>query len=432
MNIGNQQFDGRYLFAGSDTTVTPFTTTAGGLIQYNGNNRNINSFSNANLMFPTNVTGAAAFSAACPARSRAPISTPKLTADTPLADLPRRGGRRPGQHRNLRRLLPTDRHRPQPGADRRRRRHDDRGQSARRPQRASRHRPLGPERQSCPRRRQVHHAVDQRHRQRPDREATGNRRRAAPTARSSAAPLNPTISLTTPLSALNGGGGIDQTSGLQIVGNGKTQDVSLAGCQTIQDVINALNSSGTGLVAQINSSGTGLEVYSNLSGCDFSIGENGGQTATDLGLRTLSANTPLSDLNYGAGVAAAQGDSQSFTVAAADGTVVRRERRRPLHRRPGHRRDRQPMRRKSVCRVRLDRQRHPIDRRYGFRRIGHRHGRSQQHRGRRSRPDSQRANDRHIRREDVRQRDGKLGASEQQPAHSVQNGGMEGQLAGRF
>ena len=132
--------------------------------------------------------------------------------------------------------------------------------------------------------------------------------------------LNPTISLTTPLAALYGGAGIDTTSGLQIVGNDKTQTVSLAGCQTIQDVLNALNSSGAGLVAQINSSKTGLEVRSNLSGCDFSIGENGGQTATDLGLRTFDQNTPLSDLNYGAGVAAAQGDSQSFTVAAADGT----------------------------------------------------------------------------------------------------------------
>ena len=75
MNIGNQQFDGRYLFAGSDTAVAPFTTTSGGLIQYNGNNQNIDSFLDSNLTFPTNVTGAAAFGA-CPPPSRAPISTP--------------------------------------------------------------------------------------------------------------------------------------------------------------------------------------------------------------------------------------------------------------------------------------------------------------------------------------------------------------------
>ena len=86
MNIGNQQFDGRYLFSGSDTAVAPFTTTAGGLIQYNGNNQNISSFSNANLTFPTNVTGAAAFGAMSSPIEGANLS-PEVTADTPLADL---------------------------------------------------------------------------------------------------------------------------------------------------------------------------------------------------------------------------------------------------------------------------------------------------------------------------------------------------------
>ena len=75
------------------------------------------------------------------------------------------------------------------------------------------------------------------------------------------------------------------------------------------------------MVAQINSSRTGLEVCSYISGCDFTIGENGGYTATDLGLRTFNHNTPLADLNYGAGVAAAQGDSQQFTITAADGAT---------------------------------------------------------------------------------------------------------------
>ena len=74
MNIGNQQFDGRYLFAGSNTTVAPFTTTASGDIQYNGNNKNLTSFSDVNLTFATNVTGAEAFGAVS-APSTAPTST---------------------------------------------------------------------------------------------------------------------------------------------------------------------------------------------------------------------------------------------------------------------------------------------------------------------------------------------------------------------
>ncbi len=319
MNIGNQQFDGRYLFAGSDAAVAPFTTTANGLIQYNGNNQNIDSFSNANVMFPTNVTGAAAFSALSSPIEGANLN-PELTAETPLADL------REGAGVALGNIEISD------------------GSSQPTVIDLSQAQTVGDVatmiEDNPPAGRSVQVAIG----------PTGLNVSLVPVAGESktlsisdigngltakqlgiaglsnngaiyGGALNPTISLTTPLSALNGGAGIDQTSGLQIVGNGTTQTVSLAGCQTIQDVINALNSSGTGLVAQINSSKTGLEVYSNLSGCDFSIGENGGQTATDLGLRTFTANTPLSDLNHGAGVAAAQGDSQSFTVTAADGTA---------------------------------------------------------------------------------------------------------------
>ena len=62
-NIGNQQFEGRYLFAGSNVNVAPFTTTASGAIQYNGNDQSLSSFSDSNQLFATNVTGDAAFGA---------------------------------------------------------------------------------------------------------------------------------------------------------------------------------------------------------------------------------------------------------------------------------------------------------------------------------------------------------------------------------
>ena len=51
MNLGNEQFNGRYLFAGSNTTVMPFTTLANGDIQYNGNDQELTSFSDVNLPF---------------------------------------------------------------------------------------------------------------------------------------------------------------------------------------------------------------------------------------------------------------------------------------------------------------------------------------------------------------------------------------------
>ena len=55
-----------------------------------------------------------------------------------------------------------------------------------------------------------------------------------------------------------------------------------------------------------------------MSGADFSIGENGGTTAEQLGLRSLTTATPLSDLNYGQGVA--ENTGPDFTIHRKDGT----------------------------------------------------------------------------------------------------------------
>ena len=56
------------------------------------------------------------------------------------------------------------------------------------------------------------------------------------------------------------------TSGLQIVNGGQTYNISLAGDQTVGDLLNTLNGSGAALLAQINSAGTGINILSRLSG----------------------------------------------------------------------------------------------------------------------------------------------------------------------
>lgn len=94
----------------------------------------------------------------------------------------------------------------------------------------------------------------------------------------------------------------DQTAGLQIVNRNETTTVSLQLATTVEDVLNMLNGSGAGLLAEVNESGTGIDVRSRVSGCDFAIGENGGQTATQLGLRTFTRDTQLAGLNFGRGV----------------------------------------------------------------------------------------------------------------------------------
>jgi flagellar hook-associated protein 3 FlgL len=121
------------------------------------------------------------------------------------------------------------------------------------------------------------------------------------------------------------GKALDQKSGLQITNGGNTFTVSLAGCKTVEDVLNAVNAN-SGLLAEINSAKDGISIRSRASGCDFMIGENGGTTASQLGLRTFTEDTKLSDLNYGAGVKVAGPGSASggvdFIITLSDGTVM--------------------------------------------------------------------------------------------------------------
>ncbi|NOX54498.1 MAG: hypothetical protein GXP27_08675 [Planctomycetes bacterium] len=56
------------------------------------------------------------------------------------------------------------------------------------------------------------------------------------------------------------------------------------------------------------------------SGTGFSVGENGGTTATDLGLRTMTAATSLSELNRGQGVPFDA--SSNLKITRRDGTTV--------------------------------------------------------------------------------------------------------------
>ena len=112
----------------------------------------------------------------------------------------------------------------------------------------------------------------------------------------------PLTTLPATTTTAGGSGTSFDTSGLQIVSQGQTYTADLSGDQTVQDLLNSINNSGAGMVAQINSTQTGINVQSSVSGSSFSIGENGGSTAAQLGIRTFTAATSLSQLNYGQGV----------------------------------------------------------------------------------------------------------------------------------
>lgn len=102
----------------------------------------------------------------------------------------------------------------------------------------------------------------------------------------------------------NGSGEVlDQTSGLLVTNGGTTETIDISGAETVEQLLNILNRSAVGLVATINSAGTGIDIRSRLSGANLSIGEvGGGQTATQLGVRSMYEGSRLADFNRGKGV----------------------------------------------------------------------------------------------------------------------------------
>ena len=112
----------------------------------------------------------------------------------------------------------------------------------------------------------------------------------------------------------------DKDSGLQITNGGTTHIIDFSGAETIEDLLNLLNGADAGVLAQINDNATGINVRSRLSGTDFMIGENGGITATQLGLRTFTGDTRLEDLNFGQGVE--MRDGVDFVIKLSDDSTL--------------------------------------------------------------------------------------------------------------
>ncbi|MCC7144898.1 MAG: hypothetical protein IT443_00480 [Phycisphaeraceae bacterium] len=132
--------------------------------------------------------------------------------------------------------------------------------------------------------------------------------------------LNPKLTKLSTLASL--GVSIDWTSGLHITQGQTLKVVDFSSAVTIEDMMTAVESSDLGIRLEINESGTGLNLVSDVSGLDFSIGENGGTTATDLGLRSFGLNTRLADFRHGQGVETLAGQDD-FEIKLADGSSFR-------------------------------------------------------------------------------------------------------------
>jgi flagellar hook-associated protein 3 FlgL len=134
--------------------------------------------------------------------------------------------------------------------------------------------------------------------------------------------LNPRLTEQTHLADLNGGTGIGALAGagLQIQLGDETRTIDLAAALTLEDLFNQIRLSGLEVDVGINGQGTAIEISSRVSGVDFSVGENGGVNATLLGLRTLTAQTLLADLNHGLGVPV--DDEAPLRITRRDGTTI--------------------------------------------------------------------------------------------------------------
>lgn len=139
------------------------------------------------------------------------------------------------------------------------------------------------------------------------------------------ADLDPRLTWTTPVSALAGLGGaaLDQVS-LTTGGVGYTIDLSTAA--TLADIRSAFEAGGTNVVAEISEDGRSFNVKTSVAGTRdqaLSIAEvtGGNNTATLLGVRTLQADTLLSDFNDGHGVRINDTDPD-FEITLGDGFVI--------------------------------------------------------------------------------------------------------------
>ncbi|QDV70456.1 flagellar hook-associated protein FlgL [Rosistilla carotiformis] len=132
--------------------------------------------------------------------------------------------------------------------------------------------------------------------------------------------LNPAITGAVKLTDVAGGAGIDVSAGIQIDQGSRTFTVDLSLAETIEDVVVAINLSGADVKASINQSTGKLQIAGLADGVDYSIGENGGNAAAQLGLRTATTATKLSELNRGLGFEATGGTD--LTISRTDGSEL--------------------------------------------------------------------------------------------------------------
>ncbi len=133
--------------------------------------------------------------------------------------------------------------------------------------------------------------------------------------------LDPKASLNTPLLQLLGGSGVASGESFIIKQGTKTYNISTNGANTVEDLLNIIRRSGAKVETSLDPTGKHLAIRSTESGTTLTIGENGGNLASRLGLRTFDTDTPLSRLNFGQGVFISD-TTDDLLITRTDGTSL--------------------------------------------------------------------------------------------------------------
>ncbi len=132
--------------------------------------------------------------------------------------------------------------------------------------------------------------------------------------------LDPMLTLRTTITQLYDGAGADLAGGIRIRNGELSAEIDLARAETVEDIVNLINSAGVGAWARISDDGDHIDIHNRVSGTDLTVEEAGGSAATNLGIRTISDEVTLDALNLGKGVNTITGDDIHITTS--DGTVL--------------------------------------------------------------------------------------------------------------
>lgn len=320
IQAGNTQHTGRYLFAGSASSAPPFELTATGEVRYSGNMQNLAGLADFGMQIQSSVSGVDGF-AAITAPEWQDLN-PAVTLQTALSDLYGGSGVSPGSVR----VLLDD------GVDTIDREVDLTGAKSIQDIKNRLEAAFAAE--------AIQITVDvdplSQHGLRitPSagtieiRDVPGSTTArdlgvvSGPVAELNGRDLDPRISLMTPISALNGGTGIGDTNGtgLRLVQGDKVSIADLDGAVTVHDLLNRIRAATPDVITDISPDGQGIFISSRISGSSFSIGENGGENATRLGLRTFVAESRIDDLRLGLGIP--RDSSSLLELQRRDGTTL--------------------------------------------------------------------------------------------------------------